>query len=917
MSGAAARSRRRGRRILALAGLACAGIAGAAFGSSTGKLTGTVKDPQGGVLPGASVTAASPALIGGARTARSGADGIFVFPDLAPGLYAVKVELAGFHAEELQGVRVSLDHTTAVFPTLGVGELREQVTVTAERPVIDPTQVAVGQVFTLEFMDRSSIGADDRSYLSIAGSAAGVAQSELTEDPQVFGSTGSENVYLIDGLDTTDPYTSTFGTNFNFDAIQEISFSTAGFEAEYGRATGGVVNLVTKSGGNDLSGTFDVRYRDSRFTEAGEHSDPEDNDSSFVLPAATLGGPLVRDRIWFFTSAAYQRQKTTPSLSPTTADLKGEDYLGKISWQIDPRWQAVFKGSSAPSTFTAFNAGPFVAPEAAATERQRSVLWQAESSLQLGDRLLWEVQLGRHDREIEDGPRSGDLQTPGVIDLDSGISSGNYTRVQSSDRRRAEAQTSLTAFVAGPGGGSLGQGSHELKVGVSYAALTLDALDNATGGALYTDDGAPDLFSVTPAIPAQTYRGGLFAGYAQDAWRALPNLTLKLGVRYDRAGYRDEAGATVATLGSWQPRLGLAWDLAGDARTVLRASYGKFMHPSSLALPLYARLTVAPTTRYLACSRAVDAGVTDPAQIAGDCQAFAAARGGAVIQDPLHRDPYGFAFYDTLSTSPNQVDPHLRPAVAEETSVGLQRQLGRRTSIELTYVAKTTRDLLADTCSENVPRPTPDPGFQDCRSLTLTNPAAARRDYHGVLLRFDSREVDWLDVVASYAYSRSRGSTDSPQISGPDFDVYPVHFVNTYGYLSDDRRHRFKLKGFIKLPRRLSLGFNAIYESPFDYSVLQNLDPPLYGTELLEPRGSRRANSLYTLEIELRKGYRVAGLDLELIGTVENVLGTERPVAVCQLASGCTSVDGDPIALGGPTDFEPTRRYEAGFRVAF
>jgi hypothetical protein len=903
-----------GRRLLlALVLTIVAGLAGPAFASSTGKLIGTVKDAGGGVLPGVAVTASSPSLIGGGRTARTGADGTFVFPDLAPGVYTVEVRLEGFHSEELRGVRVSLDRTTAVFPELAAGELREQITVTAEHPLVDPMQVADGQVYTLEFMDRSSIGADDRSYLSIAGSAAGVFQSELTQDPQVFGSTGSENVYLIDGLDTTDPFTSTFGTNFNFDAVQEISVSTAGFDAEYGRATGGVVNLITKSGGNDLAGTFDVRYRDSRFTEKGQHFDPEaDGKSSFVLPAATLGGPLQRDRVWFFASAAYQRQQTTPSLSPITADFKGEDYLGKISWQIDPRWQAVFKGSSAPATFTAFNAGAFVEPAAAATEKQRSVLWQAESSAQLSDRLLWELRLGVQDRKVDDGPTSGDLQTPGVIDLDTQISSGNYSRVQSSARRRTEGQTSFTSFLEGFGG------SHELKAGASYAALRLDALDNATGGALYTDEsGVPFLFSVTPELPSQTYRGSLGGGYLQDAWRPFSSLTLKLGLRYDRASYSNELGDSVATLAAWQPRLGFAWDLTGDARTVLRGSYGKFMHPSALALPLYARLTFAPTTRYLACTQAVGSDLTDPALIAAACQGFAADRGGAVIEDPLHRDPYGFAFYDALSTSPNQIDPNLRPTVANEYTIGIQRQLAARTSVELSYVAKATRNILEDTCSENVPQPTADPGLQNCHSLTLTNPAAARRDYHGLLLRLESREVEWLNLLASYTYSRSQGSTENPQISGPDFDVYPAHFVNTYGYLSDDRRHRVKLKGFVKLPREVSVGFNAVYESPFDYSVLQNLDPPLYGTTFLEPRGSRRANSTSVLEIELRKGFRVGGLDLELIGTVENVLGTEKPVAVCQFASGCTSADGDDLALGQPTDFQPPRRYEVGFRMVF
>lgn len=889
-------------------------LAAPAGAASTGSLLGTVRDTRGEALAGAVVTASSPALIGGARLTRSGEDGGFVLPDLAPGIYTVRVELAGFHAAELRGVRVSLDHATAVFPELIAGRLSEEITVTAEeadRALVDPTEAGVGQVFTREFMDRSSIGADDRSYLSVIGTAAGVAQSELTADPQVLGATPGENVYLIDGLDTTDPYTATAGTTFNFDAIEEISFATAGFDAEYGRATGGVVNLITKSGGNDLSGTFDVRFRNASFSQAGKHFDPEEDASTFLLPAATLGGPLVRDRLWFFTSAAYQETKTTPNLSETTDHFVGEDYLAKLSWQIDPRWRAVVKGSSAPVSITDFNASQFVAPEAAATERQRSMLFQAEASGLLSSRLLWELQAGVHDRRVDDRPASGDETTPGVIDLDTQISSGNYTHLQTSARRRLEGQSSLTAFADGFGG------SHEGKGGASYAALTLDARDNVTGGGLYTDNDGPFLFSATPPLPTQTFRGGQAAGYLQDVWRVRPDLTLRLGLRYDQARYENEVGDRVATLGALQPRLGFAWDLGGDARTVVRGSYGRFMHPSALALPLYARLTFAPTARYLSCANAVAPGLDDPAAIAAACQDFAAAHGGAVIADPLHRDPYGFAFFDELSTSPNQVDPHLQPEVADEVSVGVQRAIGARSSIELTYLIKKTRRILEDTCSENVPQPTADPGFQNCHNLTLTNLAAARRDYRGLLVRFASRAVSWLDVAASYTWSTSRGSVENPAVGGPDFDVYPVHFTNTYGYLSDDRRQRVKVKGFVKLPLAVSLGFNAIWESPFDYSVLQSLAPPLYGTALLEPRGSRRANSTSTLELELRKGFRLRGLDAELIGSVENVLNTEKPVAVCQFASGCTATEGDQLALGEPTDFQPPRRYEVGLRLVW
>jgi hypothetical protein len=884
----------------------------AVYAAPAGRLIGVVRGPDGGVLPGATVTISSPALIGGPRVAASGLDGGFAFPGLDPGVYTVEVELSGFRAARLGGVRVSLDHATAVHPRLETGELREQITVSAERPVIDPTQVAAGQVFTAEFVDRSSIGADDRNYQSVVGSAAGAIASEITADPSIFGSTPGENVYLIDGLDTTDPYTATYGTNFNFDAIQEVSLLTAGFEAEYGRATGGVINVVTKSGGNDFHGTFDTRYRNDAFAAKGQHFDPEAaGKSSFMLPAATFGGPLLRDRLWFFSSAALEDQKLTPTDSPTVNHLRSENYLGKLSWQIDERWRAVFKASASPATLADFNASQFVEPAAAATERQHATIYQGDLSALLSSRMVWELQLGDNERRIADGPASGDLATPGVVDQSTQISSVNYTAITSSGRRRREAQTSLTLLAAGPGG------DHELKAGASYGHLSLSTLANVPGGGMYTDDNGPSLFSATPWLPSATFTGGITGGYLQDAWQALTALTVKAGLRYDEVTYRNEAGGRVADLRSLQPRLGVAWDPSGDARTVLRGSYGLFMHPGALSVPLYSRLSYAPTSRYLSCSNVVAAGLTDPAAIAARCRDFAAANGGAVIADPLHRDPYGYAFLDVLNTAPNVVDPNLEPTVASELTAGVQQRLGERSALDLTWVYKKTRHILEDTCVENLQGLTPDPGLLHCPYKVLTNPAAARRDYHGLVVRLDSRAGDWLYLVASYTYALSRGSVEYTQGAGSEFDVYPVHFVNTYGFLSDDVRHRLKLKGFVKLPGRVSIGFNAIYQSPIDYSVLEALAPPLYGNQFLEPRGSRRANSTLYTEIEVRKAFQLGRVELELIGSVENVLANQPAVAVCQYAAGCTSTSGDQLALGAPTDYQQPRNYEVGVRLAF
>ncbi len=121
--------------------------------------------------------------------------------------------------------------------------------------------------------------------------------------PSVSGATTGENAYLIDGMNTTNPRDGGWTMLFNVDAVQELSFQTGGFEAELGQAIGGIVNLVTKSCGNRFTGSLDLRYRDESFNESGDHYHPDELDEWLRQAAATLGGPLLRDRLWFFTSA--------------------------------------------------------------------------------------------------------------------------------------------------------------------------------------------------------------------------------------------------------------------------------------------------------------------------------------------------------------------------------------------------------------------------------------------------------------------------------------------------------------------------------------------------------------------------------------------------------------------------------------
>jgi len=869
-----------------------------AFGQGqTGKMLGTVKDANGGLLPGVTVSISSASLIGGPKVTQTGPDGSFAFANLDPGLYDVRFALDGFRPVEMKDVRVSLDRATELLPKLTAG-VSETITVTSDLPVVDTTRAGESQVYTTEYLDRASIGSGGRAYQSVIGRAAGAVDDG--GNPHVFGSTLGENAFYIDGVDTTDPVTSTFGTNFNFDAIKEISFQTAGFDAEFGRATGGVVNIITKSGGNDFSGTFDTRYSDTSFHENGKHFNRNANKTEFLQPAATLGGPVLRDKLWFFLSAEDINDKSTPTSALFTRQFKGQDYLAKLTFQVDPSWRLVGKYSADPATITGSNASRFVLPEAESEQKQPGKVYQAEVSGVITPKLLIEVQAAANRADLNTFPQSGDLSTPGVIDQATGIESVNYFNAQFSKRDRDEFQASLTNFV------DQFAGSHEFKVGGNYSNMKFSAKNNFTGGAEYLDFNGPldpnaQLQIQTPLDFAQ-FTGKLYTGYAQDAWRVLPQLTFRLGVRYDDVKFKNDGGVQIADLKKVQPRVGFAYDVSGDAKTVVRGSYGIFMHPSALTLPSFTRVHSSPVFNYAPCSAFFSS--------AAACQAFNPA--GYLAHDPLGRDPEGYTLNFVTGSSPEIIQPGLKPLSTDEFTIGVERQIFNRTSLELSYIHKKANNIFEDTCSENVPTPTPDPTLANCNAFEVANLPQAQRKYDGALLRFNSRATEWLNLIGSYVYSKSQGSVEYTQNAGADFDVFPTFYINRFGYLSDDRRHRVRLDGYVRLPLDFSLGIQSNYSSPFAYSKTR---PAIYDVLYLAPRGAFRANSNYNLNLEIRKGFTLGPVRTELIGTILNVIGQEQIIAVCENSAGCGA--GGAIPFGGATAFSVPRNYEVGVRFEF
>jgi hypothetical protein len=605
----------------------------------------------------------------------------------------------------------------------------------------------------------------------------------------------------------------------------------------------------------------------------------------------------------------------------------------KVSWQLSPSWRLVGKYQADPADITNANASSFVAPEAHRFQEQGSDIISAELNAVLTDALLWNTVVGYNRGELNGGPQDGDYTTPGHYNVGSGEYYTNFYRQEYSNRDRDDLTTDLTLFVDDLAG------SHEFKVGVEYGKLIQadSIICYISPGGERCEEGAMGewfidhnflgydhgyLWRFNEQGSPETFEGTMYTGFVQDAWRPMPNLTVKAGVRWDEIGWDDNEGVERVNLDKVQPRIGFAYDVTGDAKNVVRGSWGRFMHPANSSVPGF--LTTQSTAGFdmYSCTGVWTALFGYPADTPEDCQALADALGRPYMMDPDGFDPAGWIWGRALGGSAaTKVDPNLRAAYADEWTIAYERQLWNRSSIEVSYVNKQTKDGIEDTCEGNFPGPPEEDAL--CDSFLIYNPTS--REFSGATLRFETRTLDWLTLLASYTYSHSRGNADTRHYFNSDWDEYPWDFVNLYGYLMNQVRHRVKVNGFVLLPYDFTVGFDAWWNSPFVHNTFATPadfeEIPTGFHPFWEPRGSREGNETYQLDLQLSKGFRIGQVRLEVIGTVLNVFSTERPLDqtdVCEEWGGCADPEGPgSVPLGAATNWQTPRRYEVGFRIEF
>ncbi len=326
------------RRAVTLSFAAIVACAAGAAAQTTGGIVGRVADEEGGVLPGVAVEAKSPALQG-LRTATSEADGSYRLTLLPPGEYTITFTLAGFATDTKKAVVVNLGRETTLNTALRPSAA-EEITVFGEAPVVDTTSTSLGINLSTRTIESLPSG---RNYTSVVQVTPGISSDANPENQgqatiTVYGSSGAENSFYIDGVNTTGVEYGFQGKELNFEFIQAIDVKTGGYEAEYGRSTGGVINVITKSGGNEFHGDVFGYY---------DNDSLQSSPDSIVSTGGTvegytrkdygldLGGYLVKDKLWFFGAYDKVENTTDNSVVLTAGPQAGATLLSESSSDRD------------------------------------------------------------------------------------------------------------------------------------------------------------------------------------------------------------------------------------------------------------------------------------------------------------------------------------------------------------------------------------------------------------------------------------------------------------------------------------------------------------------------------------------------------------------------------------------------------
>ena len=853
---------------------------GVAAQETRGSIEGIIKDPSGAVLPGVTVQAKGITVAGG-QTAVSDDAGIYRFPSLQPGTYEIVGTLQGFRDGKAEQVVLSLGQVLKIDLTLQLSSVSETVQVTSESPLIDVKQSTASNTVRADVIDRLPKG---RDFTSLVTLAPGANNESRSGGISIDGASSAENRYFIDGTDTTNLRTGLAGKTLLPEFIEEVQVKSSGYQAEFGGATGGVVNVVTKSGTNAFRGdigsyfTNDALCCDERPTlrlvltgqNASEYVTLAEDEYKRWEPFMQVGGPIIQNRLWFYGGYTPQiddtnrtvtfrsnGQTSTYNSSETRNYLTG-NIVGQITDKLRTRVAASFDQYNRDGRLPAKDGSSNFATNFAGLGDERpnlstnaTVDYVVNNNLFLNAKANW---LSYDSRDI--GVPSDIWITfsgsNGVFPGATNVQPQGYNSVLTNSASVKDLYQRLglsgdASFFAQAGG------QHAFKAGVQFQRIRND---------VFSAEQAPHITfnwnASRSTLDGRSVRGtyGYYSWrqfgtigdvkvnnlgfYFQDDWSVNNRLTLNLGVRTEREDVPSYveglSGIKFDFADKFAPRAGFAYDIKGDGKWKAYASWGVFYDIMKLELPRGAfggdkwieQYYTLDTLDYLSI---------------GPNDNFP----GTFIESVNFRIPSN----DPACPECGAIDPDLKPMRTQEAVVGVAHELSSRVSVGARYVHKQL-----DRSIEDVGVLVPgigevfyiaNPG-EGAATFILedecpTCPALPKlqRDYDALELIVTKRFANNWFADVSYTLSRLYGnypglaSSDENARTAPNvtrlFDGLIMAFDSTgsplFGKLNTDRPHQFKLNGGYQFPTRTGVGLTFRAASGIPISRVTNMQSSL------------------------------------------------------------------------------------------
>jgi len=853
---------------------------------TTASIIGKVTDDSGAILPGALVTATNTAT-NVSRTATSDDAGNYRIPLLQPGNYTIQVELSGFPKQIQKDLILTVGKEAVLDFHMKLSGTAESLEVVGETPLIDSTKSVLTTTVTEKTIDNLPLNGRDYSQLALL--APGVRTVTLTNygQFQIGGQRGDAVNYTIDGGENNFSYTNESRSTFTQEGIQEFQIMTNRFSAEYGRSTSGVINVISKSGTNEFHGNGFFFFRADQFDSQDFFSKEAGIDAPFDQQqgGATLGGPIVHDKTFFF--AAYEGVNTDRSLSVSPsisypsgirpAPIDRTLVTAKVDHHLNENNSMVFRYNLEDRKTSGFYAGGRYVDGVQQSIRAQS--FAGSETAVLSDNSFNEilVQYGRYlrqdDPEVTDRPAEF---------RPSSVQGHHYCCPQVFLENRVELLETFTHALHA-------HGEHTVKAGTDYIHIdsTLTFAQYVGGAYFFTTDDPfnpndpntfPTFFELGVGNDTNDDTNSQLSFFLQDDWRVNDRLTLNLGLRYDVEWFDGPQSAipvpgTDITLGkipavdknNFGPRLGFAYDPWGNGKTVMRGGYGRYFKP--ILHNVYNNALLFDSQRYLILS-------------VGDSNFLASIY-------PNLPTP------DQLEATPGDVRPMQSADIAftDQISIGFQQELGHDLVVNADYVYVRGQNLTRErnlNAPHNLVNPEAPPFPQNGSFRLLL--ADAGSWYNGLQLGVSKRYSNNLLFTASYTLSKTtEDAADFFSISEPNnqFDLGAEKGDGTH-----DQRHVFAFSAVYDLPAEFQVGgiIRAASGIPINFLLSDDHnsdgffnDRPDLGPngEFLPPPADRpgnlprnfgRGESFFQVDVRFAKNFLFGGrYKLELLAEIFNL----------------------------------------------